>query len=346
MSNDTMTPTPEPIAPAPGEAESTGMSRRTLIILISAVCVLLLLLLGAFAWWAKTGKPLSQIPVLSQETPPHFSTAVYDVTKPLGVAIDEANNRMYVTQSDGPRTVAVFDLDGNSLGQLEPGGKKSTIHLPIYAAVDPSNGDVYVTDRGASAVYVYDSSGNYVKEFKPKGVNGWSPLGIAFSPDGSLFVSDLRDPQQVIWQLKTDGTVVRKIGEVDKLSFVNGLAVTADGRLLATDSNAGRVLVYQDGNKAVGAIARGDADAPMGLPRGAAVDDRGRLYVVDTVNQAVRVYLPAEDPTNPIPVYSFSFGAEGTIDGGFEFPNGVATDSKGKVYVTDRENNRVQVWSY
>ena len=95
-----------------------------LIILISVVCVLLLLLLGAFAWWAKTGKPLSQIPVLSQETPPHYTTAVYDVSKPLGVAVDETNNRLYVTQTNGPRTVAVFDLDGNPIGELKPGAKR------------------------------------------------------------------------------------------------------------------------------------------------------------------------------------------------------------------------------
>ncbi|MEI8081579.1 MAG: hypothetical protein WCI74_07005 [Actinomycetes bacterium] len=345
MSNETMTPAPEPLA-AFDDAAPTGMSRRTLIILISAVCVLLLLLLGAFAWWAKTGKPLSQIPVLSQETPPHFSTAVYDVKKPLGVAVDEANNRLYVTQSSGPRTVAVFDLDGNPIGELKPGAKTDKAHLPIYVATDPTNGDVYVTDRGTASVYVYDSAGNYLRDFKPQGINTWSPLGIAFAPDGTLYVSDIRDPSQLIWQLKTDGTVVRKLGLTDKLQFVNGLAVGPDGRLVATDSNAGRVLVYEGGNKALGAIARGNADAPMGLPRGVSIDDRGRTYVVDTVNQTVRVYLPAEDATNPIPVYSFSFGEEGTLDGAFEFPNGVATDSKGKVYVTDRENNRVQVWSY
>ncbi len=30
----------------------------------------------------------------------------------------------------------------------------------------------------------------------------------------------------------------------------------------------------------------------------------------------------------------------------FEYPNGVAADNDSRIYVTDRENNRVQVWSY
>jgi sugar lactone lactonase YvrE len=33
-------------------------------------------------------------------------------------------------------------------------------------------------------------------------------------------------------------------------------------------------------------------------------------------------------------------------DGQFEFPNGVAVDTRGRVYVADTVNDRVQVWSY
>jgi hypothetical protein len=40
-----------------------------------------------------------------------------------------------------------------------------------------------------------------------------------------------------------------------------------------------------------------------------------------------------------------TFGDEGIADGQFEYPNGIATDSRSTIYVTDRENGRVQVWS-
>jgi hypothetical protein len=41
-----------------------------------------------------------------------------------------------------------------------------------------------------------------------------------------------------------------------------------------------------------------------------------------------------------------SVGDEGIGDGAFEFPNGVAIDRAARVYVADRENDRVQVWAY
>jgi hypothetical protein len=34
------------------------------------------------------------------------------------------------------------------------------------------------------------------------------------------------------------------------------------------------------------------------------------------------------------------------LDRTFEYPNGVATDKRAHVYITDREDNRVQVWGY
>jgi sugar lactone lactonase YvrE len=81
------------------------------------------------------------------------------------------------------------------------------------------------------------------------------------------------------------------------------------------------------------------------LPRGVAIDDEGRLYVVDTSAHAVQVYKVLAEADRS-PVYVGRFGAEGTLDGAFEFPNGVAVDTRGRVYVTDLANNRVQVWTY
>ncbi len=45
-----------------------------------------------------------------------------------------------------------------------------------------------------------------------------------------------------------------------------------------------------------------------------------------------------------VPVYTNSFGDMGNGDGQFLYPNGVTTDTHGHVFVTDRQNNRVQVW--
>ena len=72
------------------------------------------------------------------------------------------------------------------------------------------------------------------------------------------------------------------------------------------------------------------------------MDARDRLYVVDAVGQNVKVY----DVSGPEPSFLFVFGGWGMGDGQFDYPNDIALDATGRLYVVDRENNRVQVWSY
>jgi sugar lactone lactonase YvrE len=76
-----------------------------------------------------------------------------------------------------------------------------------------------------------------------------------------------------------------------------------------------------------------------------ALDDAGRLYVADATAQALHMYR-TDKSTDGRPQFVADLGIEGTGDGEFEYPNGVATDLRARIYVTDRENDRVQVWGY
>ena len=44
--------------------------------------------------------------------------------------------------------------------------------------------------------------------------------------------------------------------------------------------------------------------------------------------------------------YLGSFGSQGVANGQFSYPNGIAVDGRGRLYIADSTNDRVQLWSY
>jgi len=316
---------------------------------IAALVVLLLLLAALFAWYLLNRKPLSELPGLSDTKLPHYEFSMYGSTHPLGVAANAAGDRIYVTESDGDRVVRIYDRAGKQTGTLKPPASTGKSHLPMYVAVNPTTQDVYVSDRFSAAIYVYDEKGAYLRTFAPKGDMGgkWNPLGLAFAPDGTLYATDVRGKDNKAHRVVAfgpDGTLLRSMGTPGQLNFPNGIVVDAQGNIEVSDSNNGRLVVFGQYGKMLATISQGIGEGDLGLPRGAAVDDAGRLFVADTADHMVRVYTIDESKVTP--TYVGSFGGEGQLDGTFEYPNGVATDKRAHIYITDRENNRVQVWGY
>ncbi len=321
-----------------------GRHRRKKLMLL-VVFVMLLVVGATFSWYLVTKKPLSQLPEIPQGSTPHYLFSMYGVTRPLGVATDPAGDRVYVTQSDGPRVVQVFDHSGHAIGTLEPPAGTGAGHIPVYVAVNPKTQDVYVSDRLANAIYVYDSAGEYLRTVDPAKADlrgSWAPLGLAFAPDGSLYVTDAGAKQRVV-VISPDGSTSHTFGDEDGLAFANGIAVDDHGNVVVADSNNARLLVYDESETVVATISPGTGEGSLGLPRGVAIGDDQRLYVVDTTDHMVRTYELGGGAT---PKYDASFGGEGSVDAAFEYPNGIALDSRARVYITDRENLRVQVWGY
>jgi tripartite motif-containing protein 71 len=331
--------------PAPEAAPDRKRKRRLIIL---AIIVALVVIVGSlFAWYLITRKPISSLPILSREGMPQYSYSIYGVSKPLGVAVSPDGQRIYVTQSDGKRTTLLYDHDGKLVATLAPPTSTGAAHVPVYVAINPTNNDVYVTDRLTAAMYVYNAAGVYQRTFTPpKSIGTWAPLGVAFDAAGNLYVTEVGGKVHRVLVFDGSGAVVRTLTPTDTgMVFPNGLAVDGAGDVVVTDSNNGRALAFSPTGAVIASVNRGIADGDLGMPRGIAADDSGRLFVVDTTNQAVHVYRLGEVGSNKV-VFVGSFGTEGVKDGEFEYPNGIATDSRSHIYITDRENGRVQVWSY
>ena len=72
-------------------------------------------------------------------------------------------------------------------------------------------------------------------------------------------------------------------------------------------------------------------------PSEVAVSKDGKIYVVDGVNNRIRIYSSRGVPVS-------SFGVEGAGDGEFKYPLGIDIPDAGRVFVADSGNHRVQIF--
>jgi DNA-binding beta-propeller fold protein YncE len=336
-----------PAVPTEAEPEPDRSRRRRKLLLLLALGALLVGLLLVVIWYLVFRQPINPLPpIQSGAVMPSYATSIYGTKRPTGVAVNQAGDRIYVTETGGAHLARVFDAAGNELARLEPPASTGTDHVPVYLAIDPLTGEVYVTDRPTGSIYIYDAQGRFLRAYRPAAaLNGWQPLGIAFDSAGNLYVTDLSSAAARVIVLDRNANVVRTIGVGEALSFPNGVAVDAAGNVYVTDSNNGRLLVFGPNGVVAAQIGRGVGEGNLGLPRGAVIDGQGRLYVVDASGQAVFVYGLLDPKVERLAYLGF-FGGEGVSDGLFEYPNGIAADGRGRLYVTDSVNDRVQVWSY
>jgi DNA-binding beta-propeller fold protein YncE len=319
--------------------------RRRRIALLVILSLLAVGLLAFSGWYLLFRKPISQIPLpgIDIAPMPNYSYSFYGPRRPTGIAVNADGSRIYVTQTSGDTALFVLDGQGNLLNTIGAPDTTSD-HVFVFVALNPLTGELYVSDRPAARIHVYDANGTLLRDFEPPAsLAGWQPLGVGFSADGHLLVTDAAGG--FVHEFDASGQLLRTVGTDGQFSFPNSAIVDAAGRLYVADSNNGRLVVLARNGETLGVVRRGPAVGDLGMPRGMAIDDQGQLFVVDTADHSVKVYKPSSDPVG-VPDFLGGFGQPGIGEGMFRFPNAVATDTRGRVYIADWDNNRIQVWSF
>jgi DNA-binding beta-propeller fold protein YncE len=330
----------------PGLEEDEEKRRRRKRALLLLLLGLLAMFLTLVIWYLLFRQPINPLPPIPESRLPGYSTSIFGSNNPMGIASSPDGSRIYAAETEGDRVVRVYDAGGNLVATAKPPESTGGDHVPVWVSIDPLTSEVYVTDRPTGQIYIYNSDGVYQRTLAlAKPIPGWQPVGIAFDTAGLLYVMDLSGLGPKVQVIDRSATVVRTFGENEKLSFPNSLAVDKNGNVYVADSNNGRLLVFGPDGRVVAQVGRGAGEGNLGLPRGVAVDNQDRVFVGDATGQGVFVFRTLAADQHRLDYLGF-FGGEGIGDGQFAYPNGVAVDGRGRIYVADTANDRIQVWSY
>ena len=168
---------------------------------------------------------------------------------------------------------------------------------------------VFVFLRGPRPVRVFEADGTPVTTW---GEGQFvRPHGLSIGPDDTVYCAD-----------DYDHTV---------------RAFTPDGRLLLTLGSRGRPSDTGATSTDYRTVQR--AGPPFHYPTNLAVGPAGDLYVADGYGNArVHRFAPGGRLIQ-------SWGEPGAGPGQFHVPHGIAVDRDGTVYVADRENSRIQLFT-
>ena len=173
------------------------------------------------------------------------------------------------------------------------------------------------------------------------------PRAIAFSPDGTLYITDTDNHR--ILHINTSGEVLHSWGGfADVLNGIApegmfnqpyGIAVSKEGFVYVADTWNHRIQKFTASGQFISMWdVFGSSEFPdlFWGPRGIALDNEGNVYVTDTGKQRVVIF----DGNGR---YITQFGGVGVTPGYFDEPVGIAVDAEGLVYVADTWNQRIQV---
>ena|GEM_PF-293943 len=251
---------------------------------------------------------------------------------PRGVAVD-GNGNVYVADSVNHRirkiaastgVITTFAGTGTQGFSGDSGPATSAqLYEPSGVAVDAA-GNVYIADTANNRIRMVSATTNAITTLAGTGTPGFSgdgggavsanlasPLGLAVDGSGNVYVAD------------TFNNRIRKI--------------TAATTQISTLAGTGTPGFNGDGGPATA--------SQLQFPIGVAVDTAGNVYVADTSNHRIRKI----NATTLVITTLAGTGAAGfSGDGGppasaqLRFPNGVAVDSGGNVYIADTENHRIR----
>src|SRR5881396_1487602 len=184
-------------------------------------------------------------------------------------------------------------------------------HPDVAAVAVDSKDRVFLFCRAEHPVMIYERDGRFVGRWG-EGVFTMRTHGITIGPDNSVYCTD--DAGHSVRKFTPDGTLLLTLGD-----------------------NAGKPSESGYNGSDLTTVARGAS--PFNRPTNLAVAPNGDLYVSDGYGNARVHHFSSGGELRR------SWGEPGTGPGQFMIPHGIAVHEDGRVFVCDRENDRIQIFS-
>lgn len=259
----------------------------------------------------------------------------------MGIALDKYG--MWAVADHSNHCVCIFDDQDQLVRKFGSKGKgRGQFDSPTAIAFDADN-NLHVVDRENCRVQKFNIDGKCLRQFgtgSPIYKRGCDvlrcPVGIAVHND-QVFVADQSKHRITVFDC--DGNFRRNIGQSKELSEPCDVAVNINDQVLVPDCGHHCIFIFTLDGFYVNRIGteisgKGCLNSPLSIT----TDMCGFIFVALECEDCVLIYDQYGSCVNSI--------ACSPVDGRLLCPSGVALSPNGNVYVSDRNNKRIQIFGY
>ena len=252
---------------------------------------------------------------------------------PEGIACNDKSDLVVADTGNG-RLLKYKFQDGKLTGGTEI--KAPGMPYPVRLQLD-SKGGVLALDEKLRRIVRLNPDGTFAGYVEPQGLPApatFLPRSFKLDSSDSIYVIDIAGDR--VLQLDSAGKYLKQIPFPKKNGFFSDLTVSATGDIFLLDSINSAVYIAAKGGAGFTPLTKNLQDYTS-FPTYITTDNRGVLYLVDQNGDAI-VTIGAEG----------SFLARrlvmGWKDGQVNYPSQVCLSDGRTIFITDRNNNKVQIF--
>lgn len=210
---------------------------------------------------------------------------------------------------------------------------------PLYLSGD-EEGRVIVGDLRAGGFLVFDFKKRAVSILGGSLLAGVisSPAGVAVDATDLIYAADAKSRK--IHVVDKSDKPVKVLDLSGKLTSVGSMVIDRTlQRLIVPDPKGHKVGIFGlDGTHIFSFGTKGEGNGEFNLPLSAALDSKGNILIVDSLNARVQRFKP--DGT-----WMSNIGTRGDSNADFGLIKGIALDSQDNIYISDAKWNRISVFN-
>jgi sugar lactone lactonase YvrE len=282
--------------------------------------------------------PAAVAPVQAKGLKLRFAAAIYNDDKGgklfLPEGIDCGDNYLVVADTGNHRLVR-YAIQNKSISF------ESEIALPrAYPLLVHRNsaGDIFVLDGKERRILRLGPDGEEKGSFEPANLpapDKMVPKSFVIDREDNIYVLDIFASR--VLKIGNDGKFRRQISFPGNIGFISDLALTPQSDVLLLDSVAGAVYMAAPDATTFSVLAENMKEY-SNFPDHLTTDNQGTIYVVDQYGSGLII-----------------LGSDGSFQGrqsgmGWQesllrYPSQVCTNGSNDLFVADRNNSRVQIFS-